>query len=132
MIGVPFLCFFGYWYLFLNPHCLRQFAPTDLACCALSAINRALRFGRDQSGSHSGAGLLFFEALLGHRQYAHYLQADVTMSAGLASSADGVGEVLALQAQGFDPIYVGNGDCAKAVGDTRVGMDIGPFIVNLD
>src|SRR5439155_802908 len=53
-------------------------------------------------------------------------------SSWFSSRANGVGEILTLQVQRLNPVDVWNCDLTIAVRDSRVSVNIGSFIVNLE
>src|SRR5947209_13649648 len=54
------------------------------------------------------------------------------MSAWLGTCANSLSEILTLQAQGLDPIDIGNGDGTVAIGNDGVGMHVSAFVVHLE
>ena len=70
--------------------------------------------------------------LLRFGQDAHDLQPNAAMSARGGARANSPGEIFTFQVQRLHPFNVRNGNLAIAIGDPRVGMHIGPFVVNLD
>ena len=52
------------------------------------------------------------------------------MSTGLVAGAYSVGKILALQSQRFNPVDMGNGNGAEAIGDHGVSVNVSSFVVD--
>src|SRR5579875_725777 len=75
---------------------------------------------------------LAFKLLLSCGQDANHFQADQAMSARLRPRTDGVGEILAFQAQWLDPVDVRNSDFAVAVRNNGIGVHISSLVIDLE
>src|SRR5437588_465253 len=75
---------------------------------------------------------LFLLHFLCSSQYSHDFQANPSMSARLRSCTNGIHKILTLQPQRLNPINMRNGDRAIAIRNDGVGINVCPFVINLD